>query len=121
MRKVTTTPTTIPAIFPVAFVAFLVVVDGIRTFDDPVPVYEGLYVLADPAEGGGEGGGVMVIFGLSGYQANSTCDLPNNYRGNSPKKKWPKIRFAVPKQTRKQRNKERNKQKSCTYLFCGFQ
>jgi len=57
MRKVTTTPTTIPAIFPVAFVAFLVVVVGIRTFDDPVPVYEGLYVLADPPEGGGEGGG----------------------------------------------------------------
>ena len=57
MRKVTTTPTTIPAIFPAAFVAFLVVVTGIRTFDDPVPVYEGLYVLADPPEGGGEGGG----------------------------------------------------------------
>ena len=57
MRKVTTTPTTIPAIFPVAFVAFLVVVVGIRTFDDPVPVYEGLYVLDDPPEGGGEGGG----------------------------------------------------------------
>ena len=57
MRKVTTTPTTIPAIFPVAFVAFLVVVDGIRTFDDPVPVYEGLHVLTDPPEGGGEGGG----------------------------------------------------------------
>ena len=51
MRKVTTTPTTIPAIFPAAFVAFLVVVTGIRTFDDPVPVYEGLYVLADPPNG----------------------------------------------------------------------
>ena len=57
MKKVATTPTTIPAIFPVAFVAFLVVVVGIRTFDDPVPVYEGLYVLDDPPEGGGEGGG----------------------------------------------------------------
>ena len=57
MRKVTTTPTTIPAIFPVAFVAFLVVVTGIRTFDEPVPVYEGLYELDDPPEGGGDGGG----------------------------------------------------------------
>ena len=51
MRKVTTTPTTIPAIFPVAFVAFLVVVVGIRTL---VPVYEGLYVLDDPPEGEGD-------------------------------------------------------------------
>ena len=59
MKKVTTTPTTMPAIFPVAFVAFLVVVVGIRTFDDPVPVYvyEGLYTFDDPPEGGGDGGG----------------------------------------------------------------
>ena len=57
MRKVTATPTTIPAIFPVAFAAFFVVVTGMRTFDDPVPVYEGVYVLDDPPEGGGDGGG----------------------------------------------------------------
>jgi len=57
MRKVTTSPTIIPAIFPVAFVAFFVVVTGMRTFDDPVPVYEGVYVLDDPPEGGGDGGG----------------------------------------------------------------
>jgi len=48
-----------PAIFPVALLAVLAVVVAIRTSDDPVPVpvYEGLYVLDDPPEGGGEGGG----------------------------------------------------------------